>query len=93
MARFTVRIELHNANWNHYEAMYQHLANVNITDVIVSDEGRRYKLPPAEYNYEGNATAAQVLETAKQCAARVVSSYSVLVTESVRRSWHNLSPV
>lgn len=93
MARFTIRIELHDATWDDYVTMYEHLAGFGITDIITSDDGVQYKMPPAEYNYEGNTTRSQVLETAKQCAARVVKSYAVLVTESAGRTWHGLEMV
>ena len=93
MGRFTVRIELHNASWDDYEALYKHLAGYGITDVITSDQGFQYKMPPAEYNYEGDATRNQVLETCKQCAAKVVKSYAILVTEAVARTWHGLQKI
>jgi hypothetical protein len=91
MARYTIRIELHDATWDEYEAMYEYLEAQGITDIITSSDGARYKMPPAEYNYEGNATRAQVLDMAKASAAKVVRSYAVLVTESAGRTWHGLA--
>jgi hypothetical protein len=90
MARFTVRIELVNASWDQYKQMYAHLERHGIVDIITSDQGARYRLPPAEYNYDGNASRDQVLEMAKSSAAKVVRDYRVLVTESAGRTWHNL---
>jgi len=90
MAQYTIRIELHDATWDEYETMYQYLAAQGITDIIISKEGIRYKMPPAEYNYEGNATRSQVLDMAKASAAKVVRSYAVLVTESAGRTWYGL---
>lgn len=91
MARYTIRIELHDATWNNYEEMYKHLAAQGITDIITSNDGARLKMPPAEYNYDGNATRAQVLEMAKTSASKVVRSYAVLVTESNGRTWYGLA--
>ncbi|MCW0399675.1 hypothetical protein NB688_002756 [Xanthomonas sacchari] len=91
MARYTIRIELHGATWDDYVEMYKYLAAQGITDIITSDDGTRYKMPPAEYNYEGGATRDQVLASAKACAAKVVHSYAVLVTEAIARSWHSLA--
>lgn len=91
MARYTIRIVLHDATWDEYEAMYEHLAAQGITDIITSDHGTQYKMPPAEYNYQGNATMAQVIDMAKASAAKVVRSYAVLVTEATGRSWHGLT--
>ncbi|MDU4241112.1 MAG: hypothetical protein E7I21_10980 [Limosilactobacillus fermentum] len=93
MARYTIRIELHGATWDDYEEMYRHLAAQGITDIIASDNGVSYKMPPAEYSYEGNATRTQVLEMAKSSASKVVASYAVLVTESSGRTWHGLDKV
>ncbi len=89
MARYTIRIELHDASWDDYEEMYMHLTAQGITDIIASDDGR-YKMPPAEYNYDGSATRAQVLEMAKASAGKVARSYAVLITESNGRTWHGL---
>lgn len=91
MARYTIRIMLNDATLDEYEAMYEYLAAQGITDIITSDDGTRYKMPPAEYTYEGNATRAQVLDMAKASAAKVVRSYAVLVTESAGRTWHGLA--
>jgi len=50
-----------------------------------------YQLPPAEYDYSGYVTRAQVLDKAKTAAASVKSKYSVLVTESAGRTWYGLA--
>lgn len=73
--------------------MYQHLAAQGITDIISSDNGVSYKMPPAEYNYVGTATRAQVLEMAKASAGKFVRSYALVVTESSGRKWHGLAKV
>ncbi|KUJ05468.1 hypothetical protein ACSMEB_20405 [Stenotrophomonas maltophilia] len=93
MASYTIRIELHEADWDDYVEMYQHLAAQGITDIISSDNGVSYKMPPAEYNYVGSATRAQVLEMAKASAGKVVRSYAVFVTESNGRKWYGLAEV
>lgn len=93
MADFTIRIVLNDATWDEYEELYQHLAAVGIADEVSSDSGTTYRMPPAEYNFRGNATRAQVLELAIAAAAKVVRKYSVLVTESKGRTWHGLDKV
>ena len=64
-----------------------------LRDVISDEKGTQYRLPPAEYNYDGPATRAQVLELAKASAGKVVREYRVLVTESNGRTWHNLERI
>ncbi len=93
MARYTIRIELHDATWDDYVKMYKHLSAQGITDIISSDDGTRYKMPPAEYSYDGVATRTQLLDMAKSSAGKVVRSYAVLVTESSGRTWHGLDKV
>ena len=90
MPRFTVRVELHGADtWAHYEKLYESMAHQGFTDTLVTEQGR-VKMPPAEYNYEGTATRAEVLAKAQVAAGRVVTSYAVLVTESAGRTWSGL---
>jgi len=89
MARFTVRVELHDASWEQYEKLYEKMATQGFTDTIPTT-GDAVKMPPAEYNFDGQATKEQVLEKAKSCAAQVVRKYAVLVTESNGRIWYGL---
>jgi hypothetical protein len=89
MARFTVRVELHNADWDDYVSLHKKMAGQGLTDTIDVTNGK-VKMPPAEYNYEGNATKEDVLAKAKAAASSVVTSYAVLVTESAGRTWHGL---
>lgn len=89
MPRFTVRIELHDATWEHYQQLYENLAKMGFTDILMTDKGR-VRMPPAEYNYEADVTKEEVLAKAKSAAARVVQSYAVLVTVSGGRTWHGL---
>ena len=93
MSSFTIRVELHDANWQHYVDMAKDLASQGITDVIAADSGTSYKMPPAEYNYVGNASADNVLEAAKASAAKTGRPYAVLVTEATRRTWVGLEPI
>lgn len=95
MTRFMIRIELHNARLAaQYERLHALLARHGMVNEIVADNGQRYRLPPAEYFCSGNVTHAWVLATAKQCAAQVDSSYSVVVTESTGTiAWDGLKQV
>lgn len=93
MARFTVRVELHDATWQQYVELHEHMSAEGFTNQIASDDGARYELPPAEYNFEGNATKEQVLAKARTAAAKVVRAYAVLVTESLGRTWYGLKQI
>lgn len=91
MAMFTVRVELHGATGSDYASLHQNMKQFGFTDTIVSDEGKTYQLPPAEYNAVGSFTKEQVLDAAKAAAARVKPSYAILVSESSARIWTGLA--
>lgn len=93
MANYTVRIELREAEREDYTVLYEELEARGFTDTITSDSGVTYQLPDAEYNYEGEATRKEVLAMAKSAAKETGVEYSVLVTQSAGRTWHNLREV
>jgi hypothetical protein len=93
MSSFTIRVELHDANWQHYVDMAKDLATKGVTDVITADNGTSYKMSPAEYNYEGNVTIDAVLEAVKASAAKTGKRYAVFVSEATRRKWIGLEPI
>ncbi|WP_322038519.1 hypothetical protein [Burkholderia cenocepacia] len=90
MARFVVRVELHSATWDDYEKLHGQMAATGLGRKVQAGNGFWYDLPPAEYYGEGNVTKEAVLEAAKAAAAKVKTSYAVLVTESVASTWYNL---
>lgn len=93
MSSFTIRVELHNAQAQHYTELEKDLAKQGITDVIVADDGSCYKLPPAEYNYIGQGSIDDVLNATRASAARTGKANAVFVTEAVRRKWQGLNIV
>lgn len=93
MSSCTVRVELHNATWQNYVDLAEDLAGSGIVDEITGSDRITYKLPPAEYNYEGSANADAVLNTAREAADRTGRTNAVLVSESTRRTWIGLQRV
>ena len=89
MARFSVRIELHDASWEQYTELHEKMSLQGFADTITTEKGA-VQMPPAEYNFEGAVTKEQVLEKAKTAASSVVKKYAVLVTESNGRTWYGL---
>jgi hypothetical protein len=89
MARFTTRVELHDATREDYLDLHDKMHAQGFTNTIVTDKGT-VLMPPAEYNYEGQVTKEQVLQKARVAASQVVTSYAVLVTESNGRTWYGL---
>lgn len=92
MPAYTIRVELHDANWQHYVDMARDLATKGITDVITADDGTSYKMSPAEYTYVGSGSIDDVLNAVKASAALTGKRSAVFVTEATRRKWIGLEP-
>jgi hypothetical protein len=92
MARFTTRVELHNADWSDYTALHREMKSKGFLLTIADGDGHVYALPPAEYNYVGDITKEDVLSKARSAAGAVKPSFEVFVTESSGRTWHGLKP-
>lgn len=93
MANFVIRVELHNATSKNYEDLAKNLAAIGIVDTIFGSDGRRYKLPPAEYYYTGGATLQHTHDLVTGVASKIVINYAVLVTESNGCMWRGLAVV
>jgi hypothetical protein len=94
MARFTVRVELHDyATGEEYAVLKTRLAAAKFVDYIQGDTGQWYRLPPAEYYTEGEVSGELVRDRAAQVAATVKPRYAVLVTEGPMRYWRGLEPI
>ena len=92
MADFTVRVELHGAEWEDYDALRVEMEAEGFVAAVGGSGGMAYELPAGEYAVSGDATRQQVLARAKRAADRSGCSYAVLVTESAGRAWWGLEP-
>jgi len=90
MAQFTVRVELHDAQWTDYDTLHAAMERHGFSRLITADDGRTYQLPWAEYNASGNLTSMQVLGIAQNAANTTGRKNSVLVTEAKTRAWSSL---
>ena len=93
MADFTVRVELHGAEWEDYDALRVSMEAEGFSASVQGSGGSAYELPAGEYAVSGDATQQQVLTRARRAADRSGCSYAVLVTESAGRAWWGLEPV
>lgn len=91
MANFTVRIELHSAQWADYDQLHAAMEQSGFSRQIASDDGSTYQMPWAEYNGTGNLTSAQVRDIARAAADSTGRQNSVFVTEAVSRAWVGLN--
>jgi hypothetical protein len=90
MASFTVRIELHHATWDDYNALHAAMEHRGFSRLVKADDGRTFHLPWAEYNGTGALTCAQIRDIAQEAASETGKKNSVLVTEVASRAWSGL---
>jgi hypothetical protein len=90
MAQFTIRIELHDAQWPDYDTLHSAMERQGFSRLIAGDDGRTYQLPWAEYDGTANLTSVQVLGAAQTAANSTGKKNSVLVTEAKNRAWSGL---
>lgn len=84
MAQFITRVELHSArNELDYLRLHSEMSKEGFSRTILANDGKTYQLPTAEYNYIGNKTRSQVLDSAKRAANATGHSSWILVTEAV----------
>jgi hypothetical protein len=87
---FSIRVELHNATWSDYIKLAEGLRAYGIVDTVLGNDGIRYKLPPAEYHYDGNRALAQVQESARMAGASTGRQHAVVSHEVSRMLWAGL---
>ena len=90
MSQFTVRIELHEAQWADYEGLHAAMQCQGFSRQITGDNGLTYQMPWAEYNAAANLSSLEVLGIAERAADSTGKKNSVLVTESKSRAWRGL---
>jgi hypothetical protein len=90
MAHFTVRVELHQAEWSDYEQLHSAMEQKGFSRLITADSGSTYHLPWAEYNGTASLTSMQVLEIARAAADGTGKRNAILVTEASSRAWAGL---
>ena len=90
MANFTVRVELHQAEWTDYEQLHAAMEQKGFSRQITADNGTTYHMPWAEYTGSGSLSSMQVLDIARAAAVSTGKSNAVLVTEAASRAWAGL---
>lgn len=62
MATFTVRVYLRGTpTREQYQRLHDDLATLGVVDYALATGGFWWRLPPAKYRYEGNATVSELL--------------------------------
>jgi hypothetical protein len=92
MADFTVRVELHGAEWEDYDVLRVEMETEGFAAAVRGSGGTAYELPAGEYVFSADLTRQQVLMRAQRAAERSGYNCAVLVTESAGRAWCGLDP-
>ena len=93
MTRYTVRVELHDADDDDYESLHEAMEKKGFVRWVESNDGSKYRLPTAEYNMDSSTLdRSQVLDRAKAAAESVKPKPTpwIVVTESAGRNWSGL---
>jgi hypothetical protein len=90
MGNYLVRVELHAASWDDYEALHAEMADRGFAREITGDNGRSYQLPTAEYviHAEGGVEAVRAL--AAEAAKTTGRKFGVIVAQYSRSAWVGL---
>lgn len=91
---YTIRVELHDANWQDYARLHSNMEAAGYRRFVVADDGTKYQLPTAEYDLTTTLNIEQVRDAAGQIArqSHPSSPHWVLVTQSTARAW-TLKPI
>ncbi len=90
MANFTVRVELHQDALTDYQTLHAAMERQGFSRLIMSDDGKAYQMPWAEYNGSGNLNSAQVRDIARTAANTTGKANATFVTEAQTRAWIGL---
>ncbi|MFM0318946.1 hypothetical protein PQR36_29020 [Paraburkholderia nemoris] len=81
MTRFITRIELHDANSDDYERLHEEMEKRKFYRTIKA-EGVLYQLPDATYRYDGDVTANEVHDKAREAVKATRLKGGIIITES-----------
>ncbi len=81
MAKFTVRVELHDDEDGDYPKLHKQMEKRGFERTIEVD-GTLYQLPDASYVYKGDETKEQVYDKARAAANAIGRDAGIVVTKS-----------
>jgi hypothetical protein len=90
MSDYLVRVELHGANYAHYEQLHKAMAVKGFSRSIRGGDGKAYALPTAEYVISTTSDGPTVRSEADAAAASTGLSRAVLVAVFAQAWWSGL---
>ena len=90
MSNYLVRVELHGANYAHYEQLHKAMAAKGFLRTIVADSGVGYSLPTAEYTMSTSQNGTAVRQMADSAADTTGLRHGVLAVAYEGAWWTGL---
>jgi len=87
MAKFTVRVELHDADSADYDLLHEKMEKSGYNRDIYGSNNKLYRLPTAEYSCSKIKSASEIRDEVIDIADLIKDDFDVLVTESASRAW------
>ncbi len=82
MAQFLTRVELHKSVETDYDTLHSAMTKQGFAKTITGESGTIYKLPTAEYLFDGDTTKEAVFEKANSAAKSTGKSYWIITVHS-----------
>ncbi|GAA5100874.1 hypothetical protein GCM10023210_39820 [Chryseobacterium ginsengisoli] len=96
MAKFIIRVELHNANYQDYETLHDSMYKEGFSKTIQDELTKEwFNLPTAEYYYE-NALIDDyniIIDKVKIAANKTNKIFGIVVTKAIVVRWEGLDKV
>ena len=92
MTNYSIRIELNGATAQDYNLLHGYMAVRGFPRTIISSDGVRYDLPPAEYSLDGSALSIEDVFRSVDDAIELVGRPAEIVVSEVIRRLFRLRP-
>lgn len=93
MSSYIVRVELRNAHPECYAKLRIEMKEQGFMRSLICKDGVNYRLPSDEYAYVSNEYRQNVVHKVYTLAESICANPSVLVTESLGRTWKGLDVI
>ena len=91
--RYSARFELKNATFIDLTTLWSEAERRGFTDVLLANDGRRFRMLPGDYNITTQLDLATVHRMAKEAANATGRPYAVIVSEAPAQIWEGLDEI
>ncbi|WP_339378869.1 DUF2622 domain-containing protein [Xenorhabdus sp. BG5] len=87
MTRYMVRVELHGAESNEYEALHEGMNLIGLHKTILSDTHKQLKLPQGTYQGESNLSAKKLCSKVSKIASPLSNGSPDIIVCALTGDW------